>query len=191
MTVAVEGSVDEAVARWVAHALDLGVVRVFGKEGKAKLLKSLHGYNRAAAQSPWWVLLDLDNDALCPGDHVADILPNPSRHMKLRVAVRAIESWLMADQQQFAHFLRIRRAAVPEDPDDVEDPKGLVIQLAQGSTSSRVRESLVPRSGSGRRVGPGYAASLIEFAEQIWDPGRAAENSESLRRCCERLPLQT
>jgi hypothetical protein len=52
------------------------------------------------------------------------------------------------------------------------------------------REDIVPRQGSGSRVGPGYAGRLIEFvmtAEHRWRPGIAAQRSDSLWRCIEAL----
>jgi hypothetical protein len=63
VTAAVEGAVDEAVARRIAREINIALERVFGKTGKDKLVTRIHGYNRAAARSPWWVLLDLDHDA--------------------------------------------------------------------------------------------------------------------------------
>jgi hypothetical protein len=191
VTAAVEGSIDEAVARRLAAELGITVDRVFGKAGKSKLILSLHGYNRAAARSPWWVLMDLDQDADCAPAYVAELLPRPSRHMKLRIVVRAVEAWLLADRSGFARHLRIRKGALPTDPEELPDPKQFVVDVAQSSTSRTIREALVPRAGSGRKVGPGYGASMIEFAERHWDPRTALSVSETLQRCCNSLPRDT
>jgi hypothetical protein len=191
VTAAVEGAVDEAIAVRLAREFDMSLCRVFSTRGKPKLLRSLHGYNRAAARSPWWVMVDLDQDGECPAHYAEAILPNPSQHMKLRVVVRAAEAWLLADRTKFARHLRIREGTIPLDPEALDDPKQVVVELAKGSSSRSIREGLTPRPGAGRKVGPGYAASMIEFAERLWNPRAAAERSESLRRCCDRLPART
>ena len=106
--------------------------------------------------------------------------------MCFRVAVRAIESWLLADREGLAHYLRIGRSIVPADPDNLLDPKGTVIELARRSRKRDIREDMSPRPGSGRRVGPAYTSRLIEFVEDRdngWRPDVAVGASDSLRRC--------
>jgi hypothetical protein len=61
------------------------------------------------------------------------------------------------------------------------------VDLAARSRRRAIREDMVPRSGSGRSVGQAYASRLIEFVDGYWRPEMAANNSDSLRRCCERL----
>ena len=77
--------------------------------------------------------------------------------------------------------------------DDSEaDPKQTVVNTAIHSKRRSIREDMVPREGSGRRVGPGYSARLIEFVadtDKGWRPQVAAEGSESLRRCVQSLVL--
>jgi hypothetical protein len=49
---------------------------------------------------------------------------------------------------------------------------------------------MVPRVGSGRKIGSAYTSVLIEFAgdsKQVWRPHVAAKESESLNRCLRRL----
>lgn len=191
VTAAVEGDIDEAAARRIAREQGIELSRVFGKAGKPMLVKRLHGYNRAAAREPWWVLLDLDQDAECAPPHLAELLPNPCRHMKLRIVVRAIEAWFLSDRAAFAKFFRVRLSLIPSAPEQLADPKQTVVDLARQSSSSRVRNSVVPRPGSGRKVGPGYAATMIEFAERHWDPSTAAASCNSLLRCRTRLPERT
>lgn len=111
--------------------------------------------------------------------------------MKLRVAVRAIEAWFLADHANLARHLRVRTGEIPTHPESLHDPKQTVVNLARGSSSASIREALVPRPGSGKRVGPGYSGSMISFAERAWDPIAASARSESLRRCCDRLPQRT
>ena len=79
--------------------LDFTVGNVFGRNGKSDLLRRLPNYNQAARSrfTPWFVLRDLDNDAICASQAIQKWLPQPSEGMRLRVAVHAIEAWMMAD----------------------------------------------------------------------------------------------
>ena len=180
---AVEGAVDDAVLRrlvWTAGH-DVGPIHV--KNGKAGVLAKLRGYNAAAEFGSWLVLVDLNGDELCAPTFVANCLPNPAPGMRLRVAVRQIEAWLLADRRRFAQFLRVGQARVPENPDSLADAKQVVVDLARLSSNSGVKADLVPARGSGRRVGQGYVPRMIEFVESVWVPEEAASSSESLRRC--------
>jgi hypothetical protein len=184
---AVEGLVDEAVLRRLIRDAGATLGAVYGKNGKANLRRNLRGYNRAARWSPWMVLVDLDRDADCAPPLVTSWLPAPARHMRFRVAVRAVEAWLLADRERMASFLRVPQARVPREPESVEHPKRAMVDLARRSRRREIREDMVPRPGSGRAVGPAYTSRLIEFAYTDWRVDVAARNSDSLRRCRERL----
>jgi hypothetical protein len=107
--------------------------------------------------------------------------------MIFRVAVRQVESWLLADAARLARFLRVRRSRVPADPDGLPHSKIALVDLARHSSSRTIREEMVPRPGSGRPTGPGYVGRMIEFIESHWEPADAATNSDSLQRCLNRL----
>jgi hypothetical protein len=89
--------------RLLAH---VGLVAgdVFGKRGKADLLKRLPNYNNASRFAPWFAIIDLDNDAVCASQVLEKWLPEPEAGLRLRVAVRAIEAWIMADVERLAPF---------------------------------------------------------------------------------------
>ncbi len=184
---AVEGLVDRAVTgALLRHAgLESGSVHVKG--GKPNLLARLHGYNAAARFSPWLVLIDLDRDEDCAPAFVARYLPERATGMHLRVAVRQVESWLMADAERLSAFLSIPQSRFPDDPDACEDAEREMVVLAGRSRRRLVRDEMVPRPRSGRSVGPAYSSRLIEFVNTRWQPDDAATRSESLRRCLERL----
>ena len=65
ISAAVEGSVDEAVARRLVRHVDGQPGAVYGKGGKPSVLSNLKGYNNAGRRSPWFVLVDLDRDRDC------------------------------------------------------------------------------------------------------------------------------
>ncbi len=114
---------------------------------------------------------------------ISKVLPNPAEKLCLRIAVHAIESWLLADQRGVARFLGVSRAKIPDSPDLVPDPKSYIVELARRSHKTDIRRELVPRPESGKRVGPAYSSRIIEFALYHWDCVRAEESSQSLRSC--------
>jgi hypothetical protein len=190
---AVEGVIDEAVLRRLVALAGGNLVRVYAGNGKAAVLKNLSGYNNAARFAPWVVLVDLGDDDDCAPPCRHRWLPEPAPLMCLRIAVRAVEAWLLADRERIAEFLRVHPAQVPADPESLPDPKNALIDLARQSRSSRVRADLVPRPESGRRVGPLYASRLAAFVqdgESGWRPEiAAAAAADSLARCLRALRL--
>jgi len=184
---AAEGPIDEAVLARLVDEAGGRVGSIYGKNGKANLRRVLGGYNNAARFSPWLILVDLDQDSECAPPLVAAWLPAPAPMMRLRVAVRGIEAWLLADRERLAAFLRVPAAQLPPDPDAVPDPKRLLVDLARRSRRRDIREDIVPRSGTGRAVGAAYSSRLIEFAATVWRPEVAAGCSDSLRRCRDRI----
>lgn len=187
ISAAVEGLLDEAVLTRVVEEAGGRVGPIYGKNGKPHLRRVLAGYNNAARFLPWLVLVDLDQDAECAPPFIAAWLPTPAPLMRLRAAVRAVEAWLLADRERLAGFLRVPTARLPLDPDAVPDPKRLLVDIARGSRRRDIREDMIPRPGSGRRVGPAYSSRLIEFAVTVWHPAAAAERSDSLHRCRDRI----
>ena len=184
---AVEGDTDEAVVRKLATGLSIDVYQVLGKQGKAWVLKALRGLNNSARGQPWFVLIDLNGDAPCPGAYVADLLATPSRLMRLRLAVRELEAWLLADRAGFSRFLGVSERDLPADPESLSDPKGTVIDLARRSSKPKVRSGMPPRPGSGRKTGELYAALLIEFTQDHWNVAAASARARSLARAIGRL----
>lgn len=183
----VEGDIDEAVVRAIAGQLGVDVHEVFVRNGKPAVLKALRGFNASARSRPWFVLVDLDQDSRCAGEFVAQQLPEPSTKMRFRVAVRAVESWLLADHDGFARFFRVRPGGVSAHPESLPDPKQSVVDAARSSRAAMVRDGVPPRPGSGRRTGQLYAALLIEYVIQHWDPDAARKRSASLDRAMTRL----
>lgn len=177
-----EGILDEAVLRRLVESVGAEISYIYPVGGKQQLDQRLSGYNEAAKHSPWCVLRDFDADASCPAELKACLLPELAPNMCFRIVVRAVESWLMADRQQIASFLSVPRARIPVSPEDARDPKEVLINLARRSNKSAVRDSSVPRPGSGRSVGAGYTSLMIEYTRARWRPEIAAESSESLRR---------
>ena len=182
ITAAVEGLVDEAVAKRICTDIGLSLRACYVKNGKQRLDSSLHAYNSAARFGKWLVIRDLDQDAQCPAALNSRLCPNPVRNLCLRVAVRAVESWFPADVASLAAFLAIPSGRIPLNPELLDDPKLKLINLAFHSKKKDIRLDITP-ADPWRREGPAYASRMIEFALYHWNPTIAARNSESLARC--------
>jgi hypothetical protein len=187
VSAAVEGTIDDAVARRLISHVGGSLGPVYGRNGKARLLPHAGGYNEAAKLGPWLVLVDLNSDDICAPLARLRWLPAPANRICFRIVVREIEAWLMADRASLARFLSVPSSVVPAEPEAVDDPKERMVEIARRSRSRHVREDMVPRAGSGRSTGDAYDARLSEFARSVWDPPTAALNSDSLRRAIDCL----
>lgn len=181
--VAVEGDSDAALARRILDHVGLTAVRVEIAGGKGRLDKKLSGYNHGARLAPWFVLRDLNSDAECAPALIATLLPNREPGMSFRLAVRTAETWLMADRKGISSYLGIPFAKTSADPENINNPKQTLVNLARTARKRPIREDMVPEQGTSATVGPGYVSRLIEFASQRWDPDSASKRCDSLRRC--------
>lgn len=187
ISAAVEGIVDESVIRRLVSHAGATPGNIYGKNGKQEIHLRIQGYNNAAQRSPWIVLVDLDDDALCAPSLHETWLPDPAPLMCFRVAVRQVEAWLLADREQTASFLAVRRDRIPDDPESLTNAKETVVNLARKSRRREIREDMVPRTGSGRVVGRAYSSRVIEFASRHWRPDVASLHAKSLARAIECL----
>jgi len=103
----------------------------------------------------------------------------------------------MTDRELLARFLAIDTSRVPHNPESVDHPKNMMVDLARHSRRREIREDMVPRPGSARAVGPSYTARLIEFVtgtKASWRPEVAARHSQSVNRslrCLRRIKRRT
>ncbi len=186
ISAAVEGRLDEEILRRLLESVGAAPGRFYGGRGKAHLRQQIDGYNQAARHSPWVVLVDLDQEAECAPPLRRDWLPTAAPKMCFRVAVRAVEAWLLADRDRIAAFLGVRPARIHTEPETIGHPKRAVVELARQSRRKDIRQDMVPRPRSGRAVGPAYTSRLVEFVSREklgWRPGVAARSCDSLRRC--------
>lgn len=187
---AVEGATDAPVAEKLLTNAGFCPVHTLTAHGKAKLDPKLPGLNKAAAGTPWLVLRDVDHDdaGSCVPDLLGALLKGDplSPRMCLRLAVRAVEAWLLADHEAFAEYFGIRRR-LPDDPEQEPDPKATVVNLCRKSGKPRIREGMVPRPGGRRSVGPEYVALIQDYAASAWDPERARLAAASLHRAMNSL----
>jgi hypothetical protein len=180
---AVEGPSDEVALRKIVNSVGGDLGHVYGRNGKVHILRSLPGYNYAARFQPWIVLVDLDAED-CVVVAKQNWLPVASDHMCLRVAVRELESWLLADHERFSTYFAVSANLIPTDPDLLDDPKLTLINILRKSRRFAVRADMVPDTKLGQSIGPAYTARIMEFIESGagWRVEAAAERSPSLRR---------
>ena len=187
---AVEGMPDEAVLRRIVIARRAEVHRVQVQRGKANLRRALPGYNAAAQGNPWLVLVDLDRDFDCAAALVADWLPAPSAYMRLRVVVREIEAWLLADREnsRASSLCQSRPSRTGRTSSRTRKPRCCPPSGDLGD--GRFRWTCCPdRIRADRWVRPTHPVQ-IEFAsdnDRGWRPQVAARRSPSLSSCLTRL----
>jgi hypothetical protein len=179
-SVAVEGDSDVPVAAAILRAAGDDIARTFVCDGKPTLDGRLRSYAAAALHSPWLVVRDLDRDAPCAGQLLEALRPGGAPGV-VRIAVRAMEAWLLADARAVAKWLQIPQGRITSPPETIEDPKRELIRLARGSRSRDIRTDIVPHGTAS--IGPGYVDQIRTFCERSWRPEVAARHAPSLARC--------
>lgn len=157
------------------------------QRGYGKIKKVISGLNHAAKGMPYLVLTDLDN-AECPLVILSEWLTQPKHpNLLFRIAVKEVESWLLAHREAFAEFLGISVDLIPADVDKIYDPKQLLINLVKKSKKRNLRDAIVPDRNSTAKIGKDYNGQLIQFVNQSWQVASAQTNSPSLERAMNAL----
>jgi len=184
----VEGRLDQKIMEKICGPLGLGIGRVLGKKGRSFIEKNLRSFHQAAAQtgSNWLVLVDLDADECAP-QYLHDHSPGSAHNFLLRVAVRELEAWLLADRERIANFLGVAESKIPFRVEEVFDPKQLIVDLARKSRKREIRDDLPPQPGVTAKQGILYNARMGEFINRYWRLEEARKSSDSLNRMYARL----
>ena len=182
--IATEDELSEVVLRRILRDIpNIEVSLALRRGGFGYLRRNIHTWNQTARGIPFLVLTDLDQSP-CASALIANWLGQHTRHpnLLLRVAVREVEAWLLADLDRLAKFLQVKDAQILENPDDLDDPKATLVQLARRSRLSTIREDIVPIRGGTSKQGPNYNGTLCRFVEDFWNPADARRNSPSMDR---------
>ncbi len=180
----VEGAPDEVVARRLVEACGHRTATCFGKKGWVFIRDNIAKYNQAAAHLCCLTLVDLmDTGHFCPVEVISQWLPNRQPNMLLRLVVRELESWLLADRAGLAAFLHVNAERIPPYPEQIADPKREIVNIARRSRSRNIKSALVPEQGSTAQVGKMYFSEMTAFIQKQWDITAARENAPSLHRC--------
>lgn len=158
----------------------------YNGRGFGYIKSKINGFNQACVATPFLILTDLDNRE-CPIELINDWFNNViHENMIFRIAVREVESWLLADIEGLSKFLRVSSANFPREPELEPDPKRTLINLARRSNIRSIREDIIPINDNAK-IGPNYNGKLSEFVFGFWDLSRAMDRSQSLARTYQRL----
>ena len=182
----VEGSLDATVARRIVNHCGGSVGTVYGRKGLPYIEERIDEFNHSAQGIPILTLVDLmDTGFDCAVDVVGSWLPNRNEDMLLRVVVREIESWILADRTAIARYFGIRASLVPHHPERLDDPKKALVDLARSSQYQSLKNDIVPDDPTVHAQGPAYTSRMQSFVREQWEVDRANHRSASLRRCVE------
>jgi len=185
----VEDTLSEAllVQVLVQSKSNLKVATTLGLEGFGYIKRTINGFNKTAGGMPYLVLTDLDEYS-CPKALLNSWLSAPlHRNMLFRVAVREVESWVLADRTNIASYLSVAKQKIPQRPDELEDPKQFLINLARKSRKRTIREGIAPLPFSTAKIGRDYNGLLTAFVATNWKLANAKDNSVSLSRAVKRI----
>jgi len=148
--------------------------------------------NMADAGLYTFIMTDLDKTD-CPPTLIRDWFSIPREQpitlppqVVFRVPVREVESWLLADHNAFARFMKIPKANFANRPDALPDPKEHLRDVIQRKGRKKWQKEMLPQSPTAS-IGPLYNEKLCKFIREKWDPARAANNSPSLDRAIKAL----
>ena len=138
-------------------------------------------------------LADLDRVA-CATKYFAQLKANcDSPYFIYRLAKREAEAWLLADRRGLAEALRVLVKHIPAKPEEIQDPKEVLLAIVRKSKSRQIKEAVLPEKNSGYKTGRGYNIVLKDFIASQWNVSAARLVSPSLdrailaiQRCCQR-----
>ena len=187
----VEGLTDAPIAEKLIRLIGRQPRPLSDSGGSGTLDQKILKWNSASLRIPILVLRDWDerDQVECAPALVQQVLGGAlkSNQLVVRIPVRSIESWLLADEVAFKSFFGT--TGLPGQPDQEPNPKHAVVAACRRSRKPAIKKAVVPSDGSGRAVGPLYVGTIIEFAASHWDARRAEENSPSLQRAINRLEV--
>lgn len=189
ITIATEDELSEAVGlRLVADILPrFEVTNMLRRGGNGYLKRKCLDFNRMALRHPVFLMTDLD-DTQCASALINSWFGQVPKNANLifRVAVREVESWLLADHQGMATLLERGANNITLNPDHLPDPKQYLLRCAKRAPRD-VKNDLIRSKGALASQGLGYNSRLCSFVREIWAPEQASQRSDSLRRAVERL----
>ena len=155
--------------------------------GYGYLRVNVQAFNAAAAKTPHLLLTDLDV-AACAPELIQEWLGGAAHpNFIIRVAIREVEAWLLADAKNMADFLGLSPGDIPADVESVAQAKEEIVRLARLSPDAEIQNNLVPRPGSTATTGRLFNRSLIGYVQNLWDINDAAANADSLARALRAL----
>ncbi|MDO8441736.1 MAG: DUF4276 family protein [Polaromonas sp.] len=189
VALATEDELSEAVGKrlLIDAGYQLEPAPLLRRNGSGYLRSKMDSWCEMAKRKPVVLLTDLDR-AVCPAELRAAWIGDrkPPENFIMRIAVREVEAWLLADHQALRTIIG-NRGSLPIDPDLLPDPKQYFLRLIAKQARRDIREELVADAGAIASQGIGYNARLSHLVATVWSPERAALRSRSLHRARIRL----
>lgn len=184
INIACEDVLSEAIALKILDGSNkFSIGTIYRRNGKTYLRQKVTGFNNASKGMPYFFLVDLDKDECAP-KVISEWLGGQTKNKNFifRIAVEEIESWLLADRQNFSSFVGIRKDLIPLDSDLIPNPKEFLVNVIRKSSKREIKTAIVPKTKSTALVGPNYNGKLIEFINTSWSLIEARLNSRSLEK---------
>ena len=157
------------------------VSRKKSTRGSGYIQTKVNAFNNAAANKNILILTDLDQQDCAPTFINNLLVRHKEDKLFLRIAVREVESWLLADRENFAKYISISPTIINSNPDELDDPKEHLFTLSRRSKKRIIREGIPPIDKTAR-MGAEYNPLLIKFVQDYWDLKKAMNRSDSLWR---------
>lgn len=188
IVLATEDELSEQVGLALIQEVGLAAGQRLRRQGNGYLRSRIPNFCSIAAVQPILVISDLDQQ-VCPSAMILNWLGQRIRpdNLLLRIAVREIESWLLADHDGMRVLLGRRVSGrLPDEPDALFDPKRELLKLAEHAPRA-TRDELLPQKGAFSPQGLGYNTLLSQFVKAQWSSDRAEKRSPSLKRTRQRI----
>ena len=189
IALATEDELSEAIGlRLIAespfHEADVLPLR---RNGSGYLKSKVESWRQLAGQQVVLLLTDLDQID-CPVALRNEWLGTRpvSDRLLLRIAVREIESWVLADHDAMRKLIG-DRGKLPPAPDELGDPKAFLLNMVRKYAPRDVKQDLLAERGAMASQGLGYNRRLVAWVKSDWSPDRAAARSPSLLRARQAL----
>lgn len=185
-----EGFLDRVAAQQIAVSLEIEVEGPIQDTGGIdRFWETITKYNDAAKACGVVLALADHDEGACVGPKLNRKLPARHKNLVLRLCVRELESWLLADAKALSEYLSVSLGRFPDAPDDETNPKQTLVNLARNSKKQAIIGGMVPKHTHPGLVGQEYTKIMEEFIREHWKPLRAAKNSPSLKRALKAIRL--
>ena len=160
------------------------------KNGRGNVQRELAAYAKLANTIPVLVGVDLDSDECAPlllaQWNAFQLL---SSTFLLRIAVREIEAWVLADRKRIVQFVGGESDDISKAPDSLDDPKRYFLDFARRVATEDLKRDLIPQNYDKKypRIGPAYNIQMCDFVERRWRPHVAIKRSGSLARAIRQI----
>lgn len=187
IAIATEDQLSEAIALRLISEIQTPhfIQHKLGRTGNGYLRSKMENWYRMAQHQVMLVVTDLDRANCLVEFRDQWLATEPPANLVFRVAVREMESWVLADHIAMRELIGAK-GVLPVAPDELADPKRALLGLAKGAPK-RVRDDLLKVTNGNVTQGLGYNARLTAWVYSEWSPQRAAERSPSLAKARLRL----